>query len=214
MLYDQLWARSQLLPENVRQILAAEEKTLYQRQITLRVSSLLCLHNFCNSMTTEDLGGAKAVYNVWLDVGNQLFQMQQDDATIEASTSLMRASLEHLKSSPDLFKQVTEPDLVLILNGVEACENPAIRANWLRMLGSLGCLLNEALVKKIADFILEATLKETDVWTISEGLDSFMDMFSENDWNQIVFDLNVIGKSRALEKSLKTKVGEISIFLF
>jgi HEAT repeat-containing protein 3 len=157
-------------------------------------------------MTTEELGGAKAIYNVWLDVGNQIFQTQQDDATVEASTSLMRATLEHLKNSPELFKQVSEPDLALILNGVSACEKPEIRANWLRMLGSLGCLLVEPLVKKIAEFILDVTLKESDVWTISEALDSFMDMFSENDWNQIVFDLNVIGKSRDLEKTLKTKV--------
>lgn len=194
------------MPENVREILATEEKTLYQRQTSLRVSSLLCLHNFCNSMTTEELGGAKAIYNVWLEVGNQIFQTQQDEATVEASTSLMRATLEHLKGSPELFKQVAEPDLALILNGVSACENPEIRANWLRMLGSLGCLLDEALVKKIADFILQAALKENDVWTISEALDSFMDMFSDNDWNQIVLELNVIGKSRELEKVLKTKV--------
>lgn len=157
-------------------------------------------------MSSEELGGATAIYQVWLDVGNQVFQTQQDDAAVEASTSLMRATLEHLKSSPELFKQVSEPDLDLILNGVSACEKSEIRANWLRMLGSLGCLLAEPLVKKIAEFILEVTLKESDVWTLSEALDSFMDMFSENDWNQIVFDLNVIGKSRELEKILKTKV--------
>jgi hypothetical protein len=62
------------------------------------------------------------------------------------------------------------------------------------------------LVKKITDFILETTIKEDDVWTISEALDSFMDMFSDNDWNQIVHELNVIAKSKELEKILKTKV--------
>lgn len=203
---EKLWARSQVLPENVRLILAADEKMLHERQISLRISTLLCLHNFCNSMTTEELGGAKAIYNVWLDVGNQIFETQQDDATIEASTSLMRATLDHLKTSPELFKQVAEPDLALILNGVGACKNSEIRANWLRMLGSLGCLLVEPLVKKIAEFILEVALKEADVWTISEAVDSFMDMFSDNDWNQMVFDLNIIAKSKELEKILKTKV--------
>lgn len=33
-----------------------------------------------------------------------------------------------------------------------------------------------------------------------------MDMFSDNDWNQIVYDLNIVAKTRELEKVLKAKV--------
>ena len=157
-------------------------------------------------MSTEELGGAKAIYDVWLDLGQQIFQTEQDFDTIEAATSLMRATLEHLKKSPDLFKQWTENDLQLILNGVENCQNTEIKANWLRMLGTLGCLLEEPMVKKITEFILDKCSTECDVWTMSEALDSFMDMFSERDHNQIVHDLCVINKSRELEKILKTKV--------
>lgn len=160
----------------------------------------------CNVLTTEELGGPSAIYNVWLDLGQQIFQIQQDYESLEASTSLMRATLEHLKKSPDLFQQVSESDLQLILDGIQNCDKSEVRANWLRMLGTLGCLLAEPLVKKITDFILETTLKDDDVWTISEALDSFMDMFSDNDWNQIVYDLNVVAKSKELEKNLKTKV--------
>ncbi|CRK86711.1 CLUMA_CG000544, isoform A [Clunio marinus] len=203
---EKLWARAQLLPENVQQILAECEKNLWKRQNSLRVSSLLCLHNLCNCMTIEDLGGATAIYNVWLDLGQQIFQTHQDPATVEAATSLMRATLDHLKKSPELFEQVSENDLHLILDGVKDCEKSEVRANWLRMLGTLGCLLKENLVKKIVEFVLDATLKENDVWTLSESLDSFMDIFSDNDWNQIVDDLNVILKSRELEKILKTKM--------
>lgn len=157
-------------------------------------------------MSIEDLGGPKAIYNVWLDLGQQVFQTNQDLPTIEASTSLMRATLEHLKNSPELFQQVNENDLQLILDGVKDCQHSEIRANWLKMLGTLGCLLDEPKVKKITEFVLDATLNESDVWTMSEALDSFMDMFSDNDWNQIVYELNVISKSRELEKILKTKV--------
>lgn len=202
----QLWARSQPLAENVKSILLTAEKNLYKRQNSLRISSLICLHNLCNVMTTEELGGAIAIYNVWLDLGQQIFQIQQDYESLEASTSLMRATLEHLKKSPELFQQVSESDLQLILDGIQVCDKSEVRANWLRMLGTLGCLLAEPLVKKITEFMLETTIKEDDVWTISEALDSFMDMFSDNDWNQIVYDLNVVAKSKELEKVLKTKV--------
>lgn len=190
----------------MQQILAEAEKNLFKRQKLLRVSSLLCLHNFCNCLSTEELGGPKPIYNVWLDLGQQVFQTSQDFETIEASTSLMRATLEHLKGSRELFEQVSESDLLLILKGVEECKNSEIKANWLRMLGTLGCLLDERMVKKITEFLLDASGNEEDVWTLSEALDSFMDMFSDNDWNQIVYDLNVVAKSRELEKILKTKV--------
>lgn len=210
---EKLWARAQPLAENVQQILSENGRNLMSRVNSLRVSSLLCLQNLCNCLSIEELGGATAVYNVWLDLGQQVFQTKQDFALVEASTSLMRATLEHLKKSPELFKQMTESDLQLILDGVHSCEKAEIRANWLRMLGTLGCLLMEPLVKKITEFILEATIREQDVWTISESLDSFMDMFSENDWNQIVHDLSVIAKSRELEKILKTKVSRKAINL-
>lgn len=201
-----LWERAQPIPENVNNILADAHKNIHKRQKLLRISSLLCLQNFCNCMTIDDLGGSKALYDVWLDLGQQIFQTNQDSETTAALSSLMRATLEHLKTSPALFEQVADHDLQLILDGVRDCSHSEITANWLKMLGTLGCLLKEPMVKKITDFILEVALKETDVWTMSEALDSFMDMFSDNDWNQIVYDLNVVSKSRELEKILKTKV--------
>lgn len=110
-------------------------------------------------MTTEDLGGPDAIYGVWLDLGQQVFQGPNDIVILEPATSLMRASLEHLKHSPELFKQMTLSDLELILNGLQNCSEAEIRANWLRMLGILGCLLSEPLVKVIISFILETCLK-------------------------------------------------------
>lgn len=105
-------------------------------------------------MSKEDLGGAEAVYNVWLDIGQQVFQGSQDANILEASTSLMRATLEHLKNSAELFQQMSENDLQLILTGAQNCCDPEIRANWMRMLGILGSLLPEPLVKKITQFLV------------------------------------------------------------
>lgn len=157
-------------------------------------------------MSTEDLGGAEAVYNVWLDLGQQVFQNSQDTALVEASTALMRATLEHLRSSPNMFSQITPNDLEMMLKGAELCEEPEIRANWLRMLGVLGCLLPENLVKTITECLLQQCFKETDVWTLSETLDAIMDLFSENDWNQISYELNLAQKTKELEKTLKNQL--------
>lgn len=204
---SKIWLRAQPLPENVNQILIDVETNLSKRAKLLRVSSIICLQNLCSCMTTDELGGVQAIYDVWLNLGQQIFTAQlQETDVVESSTSLMRATLEHLKKSPEFFKSMNESDLQLILEGVEKCDAIETRANWLRMLGTLGCLLREDLVRKVVNFLLECTYKEDDVWTMSETLDSFMDMFSDNDWNQIVVDLNVVGKSKELEKILKTKV--------
>lgn len=203
---SKIWLRAQPLPENVNQILIDVETNLSKRAKLLRVSSIICLQNLCSCMTSEELGGVQAIYDVWLSLGQQIFTEKQDTDVIESSTSLMRATLDHLKKSPEFFKSMNETDLQLILDGVEKCDAIETRANWLRMLGTLGCLLREDLVRKVVNFLLESTHKEEDVWTMSETLDSFMDMFSDNDWNQIVVDLNVVGKSKELEKILKTKV--------
>lgn len=157
-------------------------------------------------MSTEDLGGSTAVYNVWLDLGQQVFQNSQDMSLVEASTALMRATLDHLRSSPNLFSQITQNDLEMMLKGAEVCSEPEIRANWLRMIGVLGCLLPENLVKKIIECLLQQCFKETDVWTLSEALDALMDLFSENDWNQISYELSLTQKTKELEKILKNKL--------
>lgn len=177
----------------------------YFRVKKMRISSLLCLHNLCNLMTTEDLGGPKAIYNVWLDLGQQVFQGTQNTDILEASTSLMRAALDHLKYSSDLFSKMTDNDLQLMLNGVQVCTEPETRANWLRMLGVLGCLLPEVLVKTIIAFIVDASLQEQDAWAISEAIDALMDIFSDNDWEQIVHELGLVAKAKQLERVLKNK---------
>ncbi|XP_058126316.1 HEAT repeat-containing protein 3 [Anopheles ziemanni] len=205
-LVEKLWQKAQPMAENVHQILAESEKGTLKKLDSLRISAMLCLHNLCNNITTEDLGGPAAVYNVWIDLGQQVFQGQGNVKLLEASTSLMRATLEHLRKSPELFKQMTESDLQLMLNGVVGCEDAEIRANWLRMLGMLGCLLPEPLVKLIVDFVLNTCANETDVWVLAEALDSMMDIFADNDWYAIVHEVGMVAKCKQLDRVMREKL--------
>ncbi|XP_065088985.1 HEAT repeat-containing protein 3 [Ochlerotatus camptorhynchus] len=205
-LVEKLWQKAQPIAENVGQILVENDKNLLKRVNNLRASSMLCLHNLCNNISSDDLGGAEGIYQVWLELGQQVFQGHQNPKLLEASTSLMRATLEHLRKNPELFKQMTESDLQLMLNGVNECQDAEIRANWLRMLGILGCLLPEPLIKLIIDFVLTTSLKEQDIWTISEAMDSMMDIFADNDWNQVVHDLGMVAKCKELDRRMKAKL--------
>lgn len=146
------------------------------------------------------------MYSVWLDLGQQVFQFTHDIALLEASTALMRASLQHLRNNPELFQQMSNSDLDLMLGGVRDCSEPEVRANWLRMLGILGCILKDVLVKKIVDFILETCAQETECWTISEGVDSLMDMFADNDREEVVHEVHMVERIKVIEKSLKNKM--------
>uniref|UniRef100_A0A1A9ZHR3 SYO1-like TPR repeats domain-containing protein n=1 Tax=Glossina pallidipes TaxID=7398 RepID=A0A1A9ZHR3_GLOPL len=70
---------------------------------------------------------------------------------------------------------------LLLGGGAKNCWMPEIRANCLRMLRTLGCLLVELLVELITSFIVETCTQEEDVWTPSEALDALMDMSSDDD---------------------------------
>lgn len=209
-LVEKLWQSAQPIAENVHELLMRHERTLVKKLKLLRVSCLLCLHNLCEGMSTEDLGGAQSIYKVWLDVGQQIFQGANgkgDAHILEASTALMRATLEHLKGSGELFAGMSEADLEMILVGVRQCTEPEIRANWLRVLGTLGCLLPEPLVKGIIAFLLESSAREEeDAWTISEAMDALMDMFADNDWPEVAAELGLAQRVRQLERVLKNKL--------
>lgn len=171
---------------------------------TLRISSLLCLQNLCNVLSIDDLGGPAAIYAVWLELGQQVFQGDQQPDQLEASTALMRATLEHLRPNAALFGQMTGDDLQLMLDGVKQCGGePEIRANWLRMLGVLGVLLPETLGKQCMVCIVETSVRDEDAWTISEAADALMDMFSDNDWQQAVHDLSLVRRTQELLVQLK-----------
>lgn len=77
-LVEKLWLRAQPVPENVYEILARSEKGLTNKLKMLRVSCLLCLHNLCNVMVTDDLGGPASIYKVWIDLGQQIFQVSTE----------------------------------------------------------------------------------------------------------------------------------------
>lgn len=205
---DKLWQRAQLIPQNVQEILKdhpTHGRNLLKRFLRLQNSVLIALQSLCGVLSTEDLGGPGPVYRVWLELGQQVFQGGQ--SSVEATTGLMRAVLEHLKLHRQLFAQMTADDLELIVKGIEKCGEAETRANWLRMLGALGCVLpNESEVRVILQFMVEHCRKEDDVWTLSEGMDAFMDIFADNDWPQLIKQLQLTQKCKEIDRVFKAKV--------
>jgi len=74
------------------------------------------------------------------------------------------------------------------------------------MLGTLGSLLSEPLVKVITLYILTWCAEEDDLWALSEGLDALMDIFAVEDWPQIIAELEMCDRVQSLEVLFKSKL--------
>lgn len=202
---EKLWQKAQPLQPAVENLVSQQEN-IKEKVEKLRVSYLICLQNLCNVLPPEDLGGCSNLYNMWMILGQQAFRGSEDVSVMEAITSLMRSSLSLLKSRKDLFGQMTENDLNMIIEGASKCTDINIRVNWNRMLGTLGSLLSEPLVKAIVLFLLTYCAQEDDLWALSEGLDALMDIFAVDDWPQIIAELEMCDRVQALEELFKTKL--------
>ncbi|EDV43175.1 uncharacterized protein Dana_GF18357 [Drosophila ananassae] len=202
---QKLWLKAQPLDPTLEKVLDQHEN-LREKVSKLRVSYLICLQNLCNVLSVEDLGGHTEIYNMWMNLGQQAFKGSEEAPVMEAITSLMRSTLSLLKSRRELFGQMTENDLNMIIEGASKCTVMDIRVNWNRMLGTLGSLLPEPLVKAIVLFLLNACSHEQDLWALSEGLDALMDIFAVEDWPQIIAELQMCERIQALEEIFKSKL--------
>ncbi|XP_016997581.1 HEAT repeat-containing protein 3 [Drosophila takahashii] len=202
---EKLWQKAQPLDPVLEKLLSQQE-SIKEKVAKMRVSYLICLQNLCNVLAAEDLGGYSDIYNMWMNLGQQAFKGTEDLAIMEAITALMRSSLSLLKSRRDLFGQMTENDLNMIIEGARKCEDLNIRVNWNRMLGTLGSLLSEPLVKVIVLFLLNWCAQEEDLWALSEGLDALMDIFAVDDWPQIIAELQMCDRVQSLEELFKSKL--------
>ncbi|KAH8380704.1 hypothetical protein KR009_011053 [Drosophila setifemur] len=200
-----LWLKAQPFDPATENVLEQQE-ILRKKVVKLRVSYLICLQNLCNVLAVEDLGGYSEIYNMWMSLGQLAFKGTEELSVMEAITSLMRSSLSLLKSRRDLFAQMTENDLNMIIEGAGNCMVKDIRVNWNRMLGTLGSILAEPLVKAIVLFLLNACAQEHDMWALSEGLDAIMDIFAVDDWPQIITELEMCDRIQALEELFKSKL--------
>ncbi|XP_016953953.1 uncharacterized protein LOC108027176 [Drosophila biarmipes] len=202
---EKLWQKAQPLDPALEELVSQHE-SIREKVSKMRVSYLICLQNLCNVLPAEDLGGYSDIYNMWMNLGQQAFKGTEDLIVMEAITSLMRSSLSLLKARKDLFGQMTENDLNMIIEGARKCTDLNIRVNWNRMLGTLGSLLSEPLVKVITLYILTWCAEEEDLWALSEGLDALMDIFAVEDWPQIIAELEMCDRVQSLEVVFKSKL--------
>lgn len=82
--------------------------------------------------------------SLWNELGKVVFHDTNADSIelLESATSAMRAALEKLaEARVDMFQQLKIDDVQPILNGERQCPNANVRANLIRIVGSLAMIL-------------------------------------------------------------------------
>ncbi|KAM3967828.1 HEAT repeat-containing protein 3 isoform 1-T1 [Aphomia sociella] len=220
-IFEKIWARTQLPAENVMLILKEYEgsQLVHKKLQNLQTRALLCINNMISSLPTDSLGGVNGVYKIWVDAGKLVFKQNSENLNlIESATAVMRASLDKIKlrenkdSQCNLFSDMALSDIEIMLTGIRECQMPEIRSNLIRMIGILALLLvnnlNETtsnVICAITDFILEQAHKENEVWVLAEALDTLIDLYSEDETDEIAAKVKLVEKLIVLAPIIKNK---------
>ncbi|XP_032529076.2 HEAT repeat-containing protein 3 [Danaus plexippus] len=224
-IYDKIWARTQLPPENVMSILKEYEGTqlVSKKLYSLQTRSLLCVNNMIMTLPLDNLGGINGVYKIWVDAGKLVFKNNSNNFDIlESATAVMRAALDKLQgyySAKDrklddnnLFKDLALSDIEIMLTGIRDCQVPEIRSNLIRMIGTMALLLVNNLndittnvIITITEFIIEQAHKENEVWVLAEAIDTIVDLYSEDETDSLAAKIKLGDKLSMLAPILKNK---------
>ncbi|XP_045528350.1 HEAT repeat-containing protein 3 [Pieris brassicae] len=222
-LFDKVWSRTQLPAENVLLILKEYEESLlvYKKIHNLQTRALLCVNNILMALPIDKLGGVNSVYRIWVDAGKLVFKQNSDNLNlVESATAVMRAALDKIKfrengninNDSGLFSDLALTDIEIMLNGIKDCQVPEIRSNLIRMIGILALLLvnnindtTTTVICTITEFLLDQAHKENEVWVLAEAIDTLVDLYSEDETDEIAAKVKLVEKLSILSPILKNK---------
>ncbi|CAH4031175.1 unnamed protein product [Pieris brassicae] len=222
-LFDKVWSRTQLPAENVLLILKEYEESLlvYKKIHNLQTHALLCVNNILMALPIDKLGGVNGVYRIWVDAGKLVFKQNSDNLNlVESATAVMRAALDKIKfrengninNDSGLFSDLALTDIEIMLNGIKDCQVPEIRSNLIRMIGILALLLvnnindtTTTVICTITEFLLDQAHKENEVWVLAEAIDTLVDLYSEDETDEIAAKVKLVEKLSILSPILKNK---------
>lgn len=199
----------------------ADGKEVLKTMRLLNSRAYYCLTNLISTLELDALGGTNNVYKMWIDIGTFVFKTADPSDTnlVESAAAALSAAIKKL-SEPNVkvFDRLTLNDIEFMINGERRCPNPRVRMHLIRILGSLASILrfNDnispdhcELIKRISMFLLDNSLSESLVWIMAEAMDAIMDIFSDDDSEQIVRieqEIQLVEKLNALVPIFKRKL--------
>ncbi|XP_031829629.1 HEAT repeat-containing protein 3 [Nomia melanderi] len=215
-----VWDKTMAVEKDTVEILEqnVEGRAVLHQMHTLICRAYLCLNNLVSYLEIDAFGGLENIYRMWLNIGTVVFKdaKPNDTELLESATAAMRAILQRLSEvKPNIFNQLTLVDLQPMLNGERQCTNANIRANLIRILGNIALILRSnntpeanELVKEVTVSLLSSCMMESKAWVIAESLDAVMDIYAEDDSDQLANEIKLVEKLRELVPIFKNKVRE------
>ncbi|OAD55710.1 HEAT repeat-containing protein 3 [Eufriesea mexicana] len=201
---NKVWDKTKILDKNTIEILEqnVEGKDILKQIHTLNCTAYLCLNNLMSSLELDSLGGIEDIYRMWIDIGTVVFKDTSPDdiELLESATAAMRAAIQKLSEGKvNIFEQLTLADVQPMLNGERQCPNTNVRVNLIRILGNLALILMNHGTSRAHEII------KTKVWVMAESLDSIMDIYSEDNSNELANEIKLLDRLHTIVPAFKNK---------
>jgi hypothetical protein len=227
-LVDKSLVKAYYPPVNVLQIIteSAFSTRIPEILLQLRCRALICYQNLVAGLDLKHLGGFPQMKLTW-DFLGQLLVEASDAKTkgnimdqVEATTSAMRALVQKWvdDNCSDLLDSLTPDIFKGFCNIYQHVEIAKIQANVIKIIGGLGTLIvrrkgkpegADALLFQVGEFLLDCVCKNTDrqhLWRAAEALDTLFDVFSEDDYNEVLNQLKMVEKLKAFLPQFKKTI--------
>ncbi|CAH1779666.1 unnamed protein product [Owenia fusiformis] len=178
--------------------------------------ALLCINNLVTGVDLTGLGGLDRLESIWTHLSQLALNKHvlKNLALLEATTSAMRATIQILANNKsNKFNEVSASDLQFLFDMGQQCNMAAVRANVIRIISTIGCLLVtrdplSPLLRNIGVFLIVTSMKDAELWVIAESLDATFDVFGEDNTKSIELEISLLEKLKSLAPILKTKINQ------
>lgn len=215
---SKVWDKTRIMNTDTIEILEqnVEGKDILKQIHTLNCTAYLCLNNLISCLEIDALGGIENIYRMWTEIGTIVFKdtSVNDIELLESATAAMRAAIQKLSEEKvNIFNCLTLADVQPMLNRERQCLNANIQVNLIRILGNLALILrnndtSEAreIIKHISIFFLDACILESKVWVMAEFLDTIIDIYAEDNSDQLANEIKLLEKLQTLIPCFKNKI--------
>ncbi|KAI4490213.1 hypothetical protein M0802_010847 [Mischocyttarus mexicanus] len=215
---QKVWIKTADIDKEIRELFSnsVEGRTILEQIHVLRCRAYLCAHNLLSVLDTSSTNDVEDMYNKWCQTGIFVFQEvdKNDFELLESASALLGTCLQKLATSENnYFSNLTVDDIKPILQWNKPCLNENFGVNVIRILGNLTLIIAQTdnqhkhdLMKHISVFLLVTCKNESSAWVNAECLDALMDIFSNDETDQLAAEIRLTVQLSELVSVFKEKV--------
>ncbi|XP_043496613.1 HEAT repeat-containing protein 3 [Polistes fuscatus] len=221
---QKVWIKTANIDKEIRECFSesVEGRALLKQINVLRCRAYLCAHNLLFISDISSANDMEDLYKIWCQIGkfvfgkgeNEGFVLESNFELLDSAIAVMRACLQKLaKAETKYFSNLTVDDVAVMFNYNELFLNTNIGVNVIRMIGHLALIIAQTdnqhkydLLKNISIFLILTCKEVSSAWINAECLDALMDIFSDDETDQLAKELGITTELSELLIAFKQKV--------